>query len=114
MDSQGDPIGQSDCKIPFPLFQKMVMLNRQKNFNSYCGAEWLMGHKVIKTFMGLIITIVISVSLFVGLGVFTVCLNGKLNSLKQKMKIDKEIDDIRESVECEAIQDRLVDGGHLG
>jgi hypothetical protein len=73
----------------------MITQNKVKNFNSFCGAEWLMGPKVIKTFMGLITTIVVSVSLLLGLVIFTVCLKGKLNSLEQKMKIDLAIDQIR-------------------
>lgn len=61
------------------------------SFTSFCGAEWMMGKKVVKTFMGLVFLNIAFVCIAITLVVIIVFLRSKLTNLQQTREaIDAE------------------------
>ena len=74
--------GKNPDLLPVKEFFALLKNSTLENFNSFCGAEWLIGKKVVQTFMGLVFFNILIILLLVMMLVIIFFLKSKINSLK--------------------------------
>lgn len=93
VNSTGSKDGHSNLTQVFQLFDSYTL----ERFNSFCGAEWLIGKKAVQTFMGLVFFNIIFIGVSVMLLVILIFMKVKINSLKlAKELIDSDSNKIEE------------------
>lgn len=82
--------------IPLKSFLELLRNSTLESFNAYCGAEWLIGKKVVETFMGLVFFNIAIISLTVMLLIIIFFMKVKINNLKAAKEMteleDKKVD----------------------
>lgn len=95
VNETGSIEGRSNLTKVFRLFDNYTLVG----FNSYCGAEWLIGKRAVQTFMGLVFFNIIFIGLSVMLLIIIVFMKVKINSLKlAKELVDSDCNKIEEGV----------------
>jgi len=85
---------QGPLDIPLHRVIGAISNSLLDNFNSFCGAEWLIGKKVVKTFMGLVFFNILIISLAVMLIVIIVFLKAKIKNLQSTKEL-AELDSMK-------------------